>query len=45
VATGSPEEVAAISSSYTGQFLRGLVQAAQRPAQQRAPRRREPVAA
>src|SRR5204862_6069843 len=46
VATGTPEEVAAISTSYTGKFLRELVAAAERPARGRSPgRRREPVAA
>ena len=45
VATGTPEQVAASTASYTGQFLRGLVEAAERPARRRAPRRREPVAA
>jgi excinuclease ABC subunit A len=45
VATGTPEEVAAVPGSYTGRFLTGLVEpAAPKPA--RAPRkRREPVAA
>ncbi|MBW8059484.1 MAG: excinuclease ABC subunit UvrA [Solirubrobacterales bacterium] len=43
VATGTPEEVAAVKSSYTGQFLAGLVEPAK---PKRAPRkRREPVAA
>jgi excinuclease ABC subunit A len=45
VATGTPEEVAAVSASYTGQFLSGLVEVAPRPARRRASRRREPVAA
>jgi excinuclease ABC subunit A len=45
VATGTPEEVAATTSSYTGQFLRRLVEPAERPARQPGPRRREPVAA
>ncbi len=46
VATGTPEQVAARSSSYTGQFLRSLVEPAQRPARRRAaPRRRQPLAA
>ncbi len=46
VATGTPEQVAASPASYTGQFLRNLVEPAERPARRRAPaRRREPVAA
>jgi excinuclease ABC subunit A len=46
VATGTPEEVAANPGSYTGQFLRKLVEPAELPARRRpAPRRREPVAA
>ena len=46
VATGTPEQVAASPASYTGQFLRDLVEPAERPARRRAPaRRREPVAA
>jgi excinuclease ABC subunit A len=45
VATGTPEQVAAISASYTGQFLSGLVEVAPQPARRRASRRREPVAA
>ena len=45
VATGTPEQVAAIAASYTGQFLRDLVEPAE-PAPPRPPRRpREPVAA
>ena len=40
VATGTPEEVAAVAGSYTGSFLADLVQAA-KPKR----RRREPVAA
>jgi excinuclease ABC subunit A len=40
VAIGTPEEVAAVSGSYTGSFLAGLVQ----PAKPKR-RRREPVAA
>jgi excinuclease ABC subunit A len=35
IAEGSPEQVAAIDTSYTGQFLRAVVDA-----QQPAPRRR-----
>jgi len=46
MATGTPEQVAASPASYTGQFLRNLVEPAERPARRRAPtRRREPVAA
>jgi excinuclease ABC subunit A len=46
VATGTPEEVAAIPSSYTGRFLEHLVAPAQPRARRRGPqRRREPVAA
>ena len=45
VATGTPEQVAANPASYTGQFLSGLVEAAQRPPRRRTSRRREPVAA
>jgi excinuclease ABC subunit A len=45
VATGTPEQVAASTASYTGQFLGGLVVAAQRPARRSVARRREPVAA
>jgi excinuclease ABC subunit A len=46
VATGTPEQIAASPTSYTGQFLRSLVEPAERPARRRpARRRREPVAA
>jgi excinuclease ABC subunit A len=46
VATGTPEQIAASPASYTGQFLRSLVEPAERPARRRpARRRREPVAA
>jgi excinuclease ABC subunit A len=45
VATGTPEQVAANTASYTGQFLSGLVDRAQRPPRRRTSRRREPVAA
>ena len=46
VATGTPEEVAASTASYTGRFLRELVTPAKPQARGRAPqRRREPVAA
>ncbi len=41
VATGTPEEVAAVAASYTGRFLAELVE----PAKRRRSRRREPVAA
>jgi excinuclease ABC subunit A len=42
VATGSPEEVAAVAGSYTGRFLAELVEPAK---PRRAASRREPVAA
>jgi excinuclease ABC subunit A len=42
VATGTPEEVAAVDGSYTGRFLTDLVEPAK---PKRATRRREPVAA
>jgi excinuclease ABC subunit A len=42
VATGTPEEVAAVKGSYTGSFLRELVEPAK---PKRSSRRREPVAA
>jgi len=46
VATGTPEEVAAVDFSYTGRFLTGLVEPAPRPKRKRSPRRRrEAVAA
>jgi excinuclease ABC subunit A len=46
VATGTPEEVAASTASYTGSFLREQVTPAKPHARRRAPRRRrEPVAA
>jgi excinuclease ABC subunit A len=46
VATGTPEEVAATATSYTGRFLKDLVTPAKPQARRRAPRRRrEPVAA
>jgi excinuclease ABC subunit A len=41
VATGTPEEVAAVSGSYTGRFLTELVE----PAKRKRSTRREPVAA
>jgi excinuclease ABC subunit A len=43
VATGTPEQVAAAQGSYTGRFLRGIVEPAARPA--RTPRRRKVAAA
>jgi excinuclease ABC subunit A len=44
VATGSPEEVAAVKASYTGGFLSGLVEPA-KPKKKRVGTRREPLAA
>ncbi len=44
VATGTPEEVAAVAGSYTGSFLRGLVEPA-KPKSKRGSKRRLPVAA
>jgi excinuclease ABC subunit A len=44
VATGTPEEVAGIKASYTGQFLRDLLEPAPRPKRTRG-QAREPVAA
>jgi excinuclease ABC subunit A len=41
VATGTPEEVAAVAGSYTGRFLTELVE----PAKRKRSTRREPVAA
>jgi excinuclease ABC subunit A len=43
VATGTPEEVAAVEGSYTGRFLSGLVEPAK--PKRAARKRREPVAA
>ena len=43
VATGTPEEVAAVADSYTGRFLAGLVEPAKPKRASR--KRREPVAA
>jgi excinuclease ABC subunit A len=43
VATGTPEQVAGMKSSYTGQFLSDMLEPA--PAPRRAARRREAVAA
>jgi excinuclease ABC subunit A len=46
VATGTPEEVAAVEASHTGRFLANLVVPAKPAKAKRAPRkRREPVAA
>jgi excinuclease ABC subunit A len=46
VATGTPEEVAAVEASHTGRFLAELVEPVQPAKPKRAPRkRREPVAA
>jgi excinuclease ABC subunit A len=47
IATGTPEQVAGIATSYTGQFLRELVEPEEpAPKPRRAkPRKREPVAA
>jgi excinuclease ABC subunit A len=44
VATGTPEEVAGVEASYTGQYLRDLLEPAPAP-RRTAGRRREPVAA
>jgi excinuclease ABC subunit A len=44
VATGTPEEVAAVKGSYTGRFLAELVQPS-KPAKRRRAPKREPVAA
>ncbi len=44
VASGTPEEVAGVSDSYTGQFLSDLLEPAPEPRRTRA-RSREPVAA
>ena len=41
IATGTPEEVAAVAGSYTGRFLAQLVE----PAKPKRSRRREPIAA
>ena len=46
VATGTPEEVAAVEASHTGRFLAELLEPAAPAKRKRAPRkRREPVAA
>ena len=44
VASGTPEEVAAVEGSYTGQFLTGLVEPAA-PAKKKASRKRKVAAA
>jgi excinuclease ABC subunit A len=44
VATGTPEEVAGVGASYTGNFLHDLLEPAPEPKRTRPPRR-EPVAA
>jgi excinuclease ABC subunit A len=43
VATGTPEEVAAVAGSYTGRFLARLVEPA--GPKRRGGKRREPIAA
>jgi excinuclease ABC subunit A len=45
VAAGTPEEVAAVEGSYTGQFLRGLVEPAAAPKKQSARKRKVAAAA
>jgi excinuclease ABC subunit A len=45
VATGTPEEVAGTPGSYTGEFLRGLVEAAAPPKDRRRKRARKVAAA
>jgi excinuclease ABC subunit A len=46
LATGTPEQVAAVATSYTGRFLRELVEAEEpAPKPRRTRRKREPVAA
>ncbi len=45
MATGTPEQVAAVEDSYTGRFLRESVTPAARPARGGARRKRQPVAA
>jgi excinuclease ABC subunit A len=45
VATGTPEEVAAVEASHTGQFLAELVAPAKPAKAKRARKRREPIAA
>jgi excinuclease ABC subunit A len=41
VVAGTPEEVAAVEASYTGQFLRGLVEPAAAPKRRGSGRRRK----
>jgi excinuclease ABC subunit A len=45
VATGTPEEVAAVAASHTGRFLAELVEPARQVKAKRARKRREPIAA
>jgi excinuclease ABC subunit A len=45
MAWGTPEEVAAVPESHTGQFLAGLLEAAEKPKPRRAPRRKVAAAA
>jgi len=46
IATGTPEEIAAVESSHTGRFLAGLLEPEAQPKPKRAAgKRREPVAA
>jgi excinuclease ABC subunit A len=48
IAAGTPEQVAGVPTSYTGQFLRELVEPSEpapKPRRARKPRKREPVAA
>ena len=48
IATGTPEQVAGVPTSYTGRFLRELVEPeepAPKPRRAKRPKRREPVAA
>ncbi len=46
IATGTPEQIAGSPTSYTGRFLRNLVEASEpAPKPRRAKRKREPVAA
>jgi excinuclease ABC subunit A len=45
IATGTPEQVAAEPASYTGRFLRGLVEPSEPAPKPRRARKREPVAA
>ncbi len=45
IATGTPEEVAAVANSYTGRFLAELLTPAKSKPKRKARQRREPVAA